>query len=112
MLSTYYIELRTGTDYTVSSYNEAAGRLGNLLVTILSDPITLDTLLPPYQSCKSEVEISLEGDPRELVGKAVVDVVADKKAGFDKAKLTKLVKAAAEAEEWPRLKVLKKAVPT
>ena len=56
----------------------------------------------------SEVEVGLESGThgRELVAKAVVDITAPEKINFDKAQLTKLVKN----EEWPKLKVVKKAV--
>lgn len=115
MLNSYYIELRTGSDYSTDAYDAAAGRLSQLAVTILSDPTTISSLTKdaPRDSCRSEVEITLEQGPvgRELVAKALVDVTSGGKVAFDKGKLTKLIKANAAADEWPHMKVIKKAVP-
>jgi hypothetical protein len=63
---------------------------------------------------QSEIEVGLEAHPaggRELVGKAVVDMVAAEKIKLDKKKLTSLIKAAPFASLWPAMKVFKKAVP-
>jgi len=115
MLSQYYVELRTGEDYDVTSYDPAAGRLANVLVAILSDTPSLNSVThdTTRESCQSEVEVMLEqgAHGRELVAKAVIDIQAGAKVKFDKAKLSKLIKAHPGSEEWPNLKVAKKQVP-
>ena len=111
MLSSYFIELRTGVDYAADTYEPAATRLAQLLVS-LADPPTLDTLThdKPRDDYSLEVECSMESE--ELVCKAVLDITAPEKVALDKSKLSKLLKARPEAEEWPKLKVLKKNVAT
>lgn len=115
MLSSYFIELRTNADYDKETYDTAAGRLAGLLVKILSSSTHINDLThdTPRETCASEVEISLElsGLVRELVGRAVVDIHAPDRVGFDKALLSKLIKADPVAAEWPKMKIMKKAVP-
>tara|TARA_Y100001963_G_C6644566_1_gene382661 strand:+ start:462 stop:815 length:354 start_codon:yes stop_codon:yes gene_type:complete len=115
MLSSYFVELRTGTDYTPEDYDAAAGRLVEVFVSLLADPANIDSLThdTPRTSCTSEVEVSLEvnGEARELVAKAVVDIMADEAVKFDKARFTKLLKARPEADEWKKMKVNKRQVP-
>ncbi len=115
-ISSYWIELRTGTDYSLETYDEAAGQMVCLLYHILSnrDQITQMVSGDSIMSMESEVEVSLAENAaggRELVGKAVLDLFATKKLKLDKPKLSKLVRARKEADNWPNLKVLKKAVP-
>lgn len=114
MLSQYYVELRTGEDYDVDSYDQAAGRLANVIVSLLSDTASLDSVTHNKRdSCNSEVEVMLEEGPqgRELVAKAVIDILAEVKVKFDKAKFSKLVKAHPGTDEWPNMRVAKKQVP-
>jgi len=109
MISTYFIEVHTGTDYGADEYDAAAGRLAAILVSVLSDAQLIDALTheAPREACKSTVEISMEGEERELVAQAVVDVTAEKPVKFDKALLTRLLKE--RTDEW-KFKVTKKAV--
>lgn len=113
MLSSYFLEMRTGCDYTADDYDAAAGRLINMLTALLSDKEHLDTLThgAEHHTCHSEIEVELEGTPRELVAKVVVDVVASVPVKFDKAKWTKLVKARPESDEWKKMKINKRQVP-
>lgn len=115
MLSSYFIELRTNTDYALADYDAAAGRLVHMLVSILSDPTSVSALThdAARETCHSEVEAMLDPGPdgRELVARVVVDVVAEGPVKFDKAKWTKLVKARPEADEWKRMKINKRQVP-
>ena len=115
MLSSYFIELRTNADYTKDTYDAAAGRLAGLLVNVLSSTTNINDLThdSPRETCASEIEVCLEpsGLDRELVGRAVVDIHAPEKVGFDKSLLSKLIKADSTAAEWPKLKIMKKAVP-
>ena len=109
MLSTYYVEVHTGTDYGADEYDAAAGRLAAVVVSVLSDTKLVNALTheAPRQSCTSSVEICMEGEERELVAKAVVDVTAEQAVKFDKALLSRLLKE--RTDEW-KLKVTKKAV--
>lgn len=111
MLSSYFLELRTGENYTEPCYDEAAGSLMHMLANILSNAEHLSALThnAPRESCHSEIEVMLEEG--ELVAKAVVDIHAQGPVKLDKSKFTKLVKARAEAEEWKNLKVHKRQVP-
>ena len=115
-ISSYWIEIRTGVDYSLEAYDEAAGQMVCLLSSILSNRDLISRLTNDdcITSMESEVEVSLapsaSGD-RELVGKAVLDMFAPKKLKLDKPMLSKLVRAQKEADLWPNLKVLKKAVP-
>ena len=115
MLSSYFIELHTGTDYEQDEYDAAAGRLCAMLVSIVSDAPTMSALTynATRTSCHTEVEISLEpiDAGRELVAKAVVDITGDELIKLDKSKLTKLLKAHRHFDEWKKMKVLKKQVP-
>lgn len=115
MLSSYFLELRTGQDYASDAYDAAAQRMVNMLVSLLSDSQTINALThdATRESCHSDVEVMLEfnGTVRELVGKVVVDIRADAACKFDKSKWTKLVKARPEADEWKLLKISKRAVP-
>ena len=116
MLSSYFIEIKTGVDYSVDTYDAAAGRMTAMLVSILSDPGHMNALThdEPRESCHSEVEVSLEevdGCMRELIAKVVVDITADNPVKFDKSKWTKLIKARPEADEWKKMKIFKRQVP-
>lgn len=116
MLSSYFLEFHTGCDYQCVDYDAAAGRLVHMCVAILSDPQHVQALTHDAERtvCHSEVEVGLEpgaDGARELVAKAVVDIVAPKAVKFDKSKLTKLMKARPEADEWKAMKVYKKQVP-
>jgi hypothetical protein len=111
MLSSYYLELRTGTSYDEDEYDAAAGRLISMLASVLSSDSHVSALThaAPRESCHSEIEVSL--DENELIAKAVVDVVAQDAVKFDKAKFTKIIKAQAQTEEWKTLKIHKRQVP-
>ena len=115
MLSSYFIEIRTGTDYTMEEYDAAAGRLVSVMVALLSDSgnVAAVTYDATRESCHSEIEVSLEPFEagHELVAKAVVDLVGEALIKFDKTKWTKLVKARPEAAEWQKLKINKRQVP-
>ena len=115
MLSSYFIELQTGTDYTPADYDAAAGRLVTMCVALLSDQQNVMSLThdAERESCHSEVEVGLEttANGRQLVAKAVVDVLADQPVKFDKSKFTKLLKARPEADEWKSMKIFKRQVP-
>lgn len=115
MLSSYFIEIRTNTDYTLADYDAAAGRLVSMLVALLADSSTITSVThdAPRESCHSELEVTLESndDGRELVGKAVIDIIANEPVKFDKSRWTKLVKASPEAEEWKKMKINKRQVP-
>tara|TARA_B100001250_G_C19815924_1_gene798382 strand:- start:6004 stop:6402 length:399 start_codon:yes stop_codon:yes gene_type:complete len=113
-LSSYLIHVYTGEDYDVDAYDKAAGRLLSLFTDLLSHRGNVETLThhADIESCASEVEISMEPTPegRELVGKAVIDISAQSKVKFDKAKLSKMIKAHSASGDWPHLKVAKNAV--
>ena len=116
MLSSYFLELHTGNDYTSDNYDVAAGRMVHMCVSLLSNPQSIDALThdAARDSCHSEVEVGLEptaSGGRELVAKAVVDIVGPMHVKFDKSKLTKLLKARPEYVEWKSIKVYKKMVP-
>ena len=114
LTSSYLIHVYTGTDYDPSQDDAAAGSILAMFTDLLSSRGTISTLThhTNIDSCTSEVEISMEPtlDGRELVGKAVVDISARSKVKFDKAKLSKLIKAHPAADAWPHLKVSKNAV--
>ncbi|MAH41496.1 MAG: hypothetical protein CMO41_04535 [Verrucomicrobiales bacterium] len=116
MLSSYYIELRTGVDYDRDTYDAAAGRMTFMCAAILSDRQALASLTHNAQreDCHSEIEVGLDvaqDGSRELVAKAIVDIVAPQAVKFDKSKLTKLLKARPECDEWKAMKIYKKMVP-
>lgn len=114
LLSSYYVAVHTGVDYTPDTYDEAAGTLVNTLTTLFADLKTLQSLAgTAVTSASTEIEVSLEegGGGRELVGKAVVDLMAAEKLKFDKSRLSKLIKATPEADLWPSMKIAKKLVP-
>jgi len=106
----FYLALHTGVNYTADAYDEAAGAMLNLLSTILSDRAALSTLThgAPLTSAKSEIEVAIEEG--ELVAKAVLDLECPEKAKLDKAKFTKMVKGHVDADRWPAMKIVKKAV--
>lgn len=110
-LSTYYLAIHTGVDYPSDTYDSAAGKLVDLLTRIFSSRDTVSSLTNcAPDSVSSEIEVLLESDPRELVGKAVVDILATQKVKFDKNKFSRLVKGSPEAELWPMLKIVKRQV--
>tara|TARA_B100000579_G_scaffold326312_2_gene276170 strand:- start:504 stop:863 length:360 start_codon:yes stop_codon:yes gene_type:complete len=116
MLSSYFLELRTNTDYDGETYDSAAGRLMQMCTAILSSSQNAQSLThdAPLDSCHSEVEVSLDPSPdggRELVAKVVVDIVAPDVVKFDKGKLTKLIKARPEFDEWKAMKIYKSKAP-
>ena len=114
-LSSYYLAVHTGVDYAADDYDAAAGSLANLLTDVLSSRQSLSQIThnTPLLSATSEIEVSLDesSEGRELVGKAVLDMLAPAKVKLDKAKFSKLIKAHAEAERWPQLKIAKRLVP-
>ena len=113
MLSSYYLDVRTGMDYSAEEYDAAAGRLANVLVELLStgENIKLLTHDSERESCHSEIEVMLDegSDGRELVAKIVVDITAPQPVKFDKAKWTRMLKVS--AYEWKALKTSKRQVP-
>ncbi len=115
MLSSYFVEVHTGNDYTPETYDAAAGRLVHMCVGLLSntDHITQLTHDAVRESCHSELEAGLDITPtgRQLVAKVVVDIVGPQPIKFDKSKFTKLLKARPEADEWKAMKVFKRMVP-
>lgn len=113
-LSSYYVALHTGQDYAEAEYEAAAGQLVALLTTILSSRKTLADLTDVSPTgVTTEIEAALEPtlDGRELVAKAVIDILCPDKAKFNKAKFSALVKASPEASLWPAMKIAKKLVP-
>ena len=114
MLSSYFVELRTGCDYTLDTYDAAAGRLLHMVTSLLADSKNIASLTHDAirDSCHSEVEVMLEeGEKRELVAKVVVDITADEHVKFDKSKWTKMIKARPESDEWKKMKINKRMVP-
>ena len=112
MITSYFIEVHTGTFYGPEDYDAAAGRLSNMLVTVLSDPAAVSTLTTdvPRDGCHSEIEVGLEED--QLIAKTVVDLTGPGSIPFAKAKFTAMLKARPEADEWKHMKVTKRQVPT
>jgi hypothetical protein len=115
-LSSYYLAVHTGTDYEPDTYDAAAGALVQMLTAILSSRQQLATIThgARLQSATSEVEVSLDeasDGSRELVGKAVLDMLAPTKVKLDKAKFSRLVKGHELADRWPSMKIAKKLVP-
>tara|TARA_Y100000768_G_scaffold383479_1_gene365711 strand:+ start:314 stop:661 length:348 start_codon:yes stop_codon:yes gene_type:complete len=111
-VTSYYIALHTGTDYSVDEYHAAAGRLMQLLVSLMSDKETLHSLttpVPTHTKCEIEVLLEPTASGRELVCRAVLDLHCEK-AKFDKARFSKLVRAHESALEWPDLKIAKRTV--
>lgn len=116
MLNSYFVEIRTGTNYGPDTYDAAAGRLMHMCVSILGDGAAIRSLThdAEREHCHSEVEVGIEPSAdggHELVAKAVVDIVAPGPVKLDKSKLTKLLKASPESDEWKNFKVYKKNVP-
>ena len=116
-LSTYYVSIRTGVDYPLDSYAPAAGSLIALLTRILSSRDTVATLTGEStpERVTSEIEACLESDSglesdRELVAKAVIDILSPEKVKFDKQKFSRLVKGSPEAAAWPLMKIAKRQV--
>ena len=111
MLSSYFLEVRTGAYYDAAAYQEAANRLAVCTSAILNDTPSLNTLThsAPRTECTSEMEIMM--DEHELVMRALVDITAPDRVTFDKGKFSKMVRSKLEIDEWPKLKVSKKAVP-
>ena len=110
VVSTYYLSVHTGIDCTPDTYTQEAGKLTTLLADILNDTAQLAAFThnATLATLESEVEVILEGEPRELVAKAVVDVTAESKVRFDKGKFTTTVKAGADSA-WS-VRVYKKQV--
>ena len=111
MISSYFVEVHTGTHYGPGEYDAAAGRLSNMLVSVLSDPAAIGTLTQDAlrTNCHSEIEVGLEED--ELVAKTVIDLVGPGPIALAKAKFTQMLKARPEADEWKHMKVTKRMVP-
>jgi hypothetical protein len=111
-MSSYYVYVQTGEDYSPLDYDAAAGRLAGMFVTLFSDHEVISSLTGGTErtGCHTDVEVCLEGEPRELCAKAVIDIQA--KCKFDKGYLSKMLKSHPVAEEWPNMKVAKKAVPS
>lgn len=86
-----------------------------LLAQILADKSVMASIThnTNISSAGSEIEVGLEpyDEGHELVGKAVVDVLAPERVKLDKAKLTKLIRGRPEADEWPDMKIAKRQVP-
>ena len=76
-----------GIDCTPDTYTQEAGKLTTLLADILNDTAQLAAFThnATLESVQSEVEVSVEGDPRELVAKAVVDCVDEGTIPADEA---------------------------
>ena len=113
--TSYWIGINTGVDYDPESYDEAAGTLVNMLTSLLADANVLKQIThsASVTSALAEIEVGLESTDsgRELVGKAVLDVAGPEKVQLDKPKLSKLIKARAEADNWPKMTITKKRVP-
>lgn len=110
--SSYYVAIHTGKDYDSVGYHSAAGNLMKVFTDLLSDRAVVSQLTHSenVHSATTEVEACLEGEPRELVGKAVIDVMTEEKVKFDKPKLTKLVKEHELSLQWPQIKILKRLI--
>ena len=114
MLSSYFLQILTGNDYPhPEDYDLAAGSLINMVVSLLSNPETLDQLTDERTHTKSSVEVGLEQTDRgrELVAKIVLDIDGPAMSRFDKPKWTKILKARPESDAWTKPKILKTVVP-
>mgnify|MGYP006180748047 CR=1 FL=1 len=112
-VSTYYVAVHTGVDYPPDAYDEAAGSMVSVLTTLFADATALSQLTgAEFESASTEIEVSLEegSEGRELVGKAVLDLMAIDKLKLDKGRLSKLIKSTAD-DRWPNMKIAKKLVP-
>ena len=109
--ASYYVAVHTGKDYDSATYDQFAGELLQVMTDLLGDHEKVAAIAnATLTSATSEVEVCLEGDPRELVAKAVVDILTEEKPKFDKPKLTKFIKENALSLQWPRLKIMKRLV--
>ena len=107
-VTSFYITANTGVDYEVSTYTKAAGDLANVMAQAFTRD-SLTQLLGEHTSADVDIEVSLENEPRELVVKAVVDVLAEERVKLDKTKLSKCIKGL--AGERPKMKVFTQGVP-
>ena len=109
MLNSFLLEVATGQDYNSETYDDAAGALLACLAGLLSDAATIRELT--YQaeltSAHSSVEVTLAGEPRELIARIVVDLTAEGKVRFDKTKWSKRVR-----EVYADARCSKRQVPT
>ena len=110
MISSYFLEMHTGVDYTVDEYDAAAGRLANMIVALLSDRSKTDAITheSAVESFHSEIEVMLEEG--ELLARVVVDITAETPVKFDKGKWTKFLKSRPEFDEWKKMKIHKRLV--
>ena len=114
-VSTYLLEVHTGNDYDLTTYDDAAGAFINMLVELLSTDTTLDQLVSPTRThCCSSIDVGLEdvGRGRELVARIVVDISGENPSPFNKSKWTKLLNATPESSVWIKPKILKSKAPT
>lgn len=111
-MSSYFIGINTGVTYKLDDYKEAADQLVNMLSTVLTDSTSLADITHnvPFESGNAEIQVSLEPIARELVAEAVLDMRGDK-VPVDKGRLSKLLKASQEAQQWPSMQISKKRVP-
>ena len=64
MLSSYFIEVHTQQDYPLSEYDAAAGRLSQMVTSILADKTAIAQLThdAPRDTCHSDLEVGLRRD--------------------------------------------------
>ena len=112
-MSSYFIAVQTMQDYTVEEYAEVSQRMASLLEDVFGNSQILSQITngAEYESCQVDIEVALEGEKRQLLGKAVLDFMGPYKVKLDKPKLSKILKARPEVELWPLLKVAKRLVP-
>ena len=109
MLNSFLLEVATGQDYDQETYDGAAGALLAKLATLLSDTATLRELTynAELTSAHSSIEVSLDGEPRELIARVVLDLTSDAKVRFDKTKWSKRIR-----EAYSEARCSKRQVPT
>lgn len=113
VISSYYVQVATGSDYGPDEYTEAANKLLTACKSVLCSQSELRPMIDgPIDSCNVSIEISCQGEPRELQAACVLDMTSSQKLKLDKGRLTKALKSSEHMAEWAEAcKISKKAVP-
>lgn len=103
----FFVSLRTPEKYSEEEYNIQAGKMLNVLQSVLHDVDKMYMMLGKSKAESVHTEAEVSQDEEGLVGKAIVDVKAESKVTLDKSKLSSFLKSQAP---WDTVKVEKRSV--
>lgn len=103
----FYVSMRIPDVFEEEEYSTQAGTMLHILSSVFNDVDKMKVLLGKCNAESVHTEAEVSQDENGLIGKAVVDILAETKVSLDKSKLSAMLKA---LSPWEHVKIEKRGV--